>query len=281
MCRPRPAAAERAGRARGGRTGTRPSAVRTAHVPGPVATTSAVRRWAACRHGHVVHRDVEKLAARAEQRGGDRGGGVRAGQRVGDRVADRVRDVVAVGDQPGRGGHVVAVAGPLRVLAGPAVPGQAGPDGPGRHVLLRVEAQLPQGPGPGRFEDHVGPGEQAAQGREVVRRAEVERHREVPGVQQVEERRGARPGPVRPGPALHLHHRRAGQAEQVRAQRPGPQRGQVDDQRCVAPRRAPAARRASTAPAAAGTADRTGRDRSRGESEQPGLGDDRAELTPG
>ena len=58
----------------------------------------------------------------------------------------------------------------------------------------------------------------------------VENDAAVPGVQQVVEPGVPAPGAVRPPRRLHLHHPRPGQPEQVRAQRPGPQRTEVGHQ---------------------------------------------------
>lgn len=83
-----------------------------------------------------------------------------------------------------------------------------------------TESRRPRG-----LDDAVGLGD------DVGRRAGVEFQHQVlvPAVQPTVELRLSEPRPVRPSHTLRLRHTRPGQPQQMRAQRPGPQHGQVDD----------------------------------------------------
>jgi hypothetical protein len=98
-------------------------------------------------------------------------------------------------------------------------------------VATRADTELLQGPGPRRLDDDVGPCNQPSQGLHLRGVVEVEGDTLLPAVEEVEERRRTAARTVRPPRRLDLYYTGAGQLQQVAAQRPRPQGGEVHDER--------------------------------------------------
>ena len=90
------------------------------------------------------------------------------------------------------------------------------------------DAALFERPWARALDDHVGGGEEAAQDLPAVLLGEVQGDALLAAVDHVEEPPQAAPAAVRPRGRLDLHHPGPRQAQEVPAQRPRPQRRQVD-----------------------------------------------------
>jgi len=89
---------------------------------------------------------------------------------------------------------------------------------------------LPQRARPRRLDHDVRAQQQLAQLRTRERQIEIERDAGFAGVQQIVEAAARVPHSIRPAAAFHLNYPRAHHLQQMRTQRPGPERGQIDHQ---------------------------------------------------
>ena len=190
---------------------------------------SLVGSWSE-RRGDGGHRDVHQSVATVGQRRERRGGGDQSAGRVGERIpAEQQAGGVAEHRAAGRRG-IVAERDPAVVWRGAAVAGQRHPQPrPAGEHPVRRQTHGGERPGPARLDDDVGRGDEVAQPALAIRIAEVEPDGALSCVHQVEEGPGTEPGAVGPHRGLDLDHRRTGVGEHTRAQRPRPQRRQVDD----------------------------------------------------
>ena len=177
--------------------------------------------------GDLRHRHVDHLAAAAAQRLPHRARRLQSAQRVGDRVAAEHRPVGRRTDQPARDRGVVSESRTVR-LAAITVDAQPDSSRPAGHV---VGAQLapPQRRGTRALDDDVGSGLAAGAARRCHHRNRLRRRAFRSSSSR---RRRASPLRVPSGRrrAFHLDDDGARAGEQLRAQRPRPQRRQVGHQ---------------------------------------------------
>ncbi len=181
------------------------------------------------RGGRTRQRRVDEPAASACEAAERMGGGPQPTQRVGDRVTGEAgRTVVRVPrDEPGACSHVVPEAHSVRC---PAVGGDRRPHLVARRgeYVVDGDTHLIEGTGPRRGDHDIGGREQAEEPRASRGGPQLERHALLVLVQQVVEVGVPRARSVRAGGVLDLDHPRAGEPEQMGAERARPQRRQVD-----------------------------------------------------
>ena len=171
-------------------------------------------------------RHVDKVPPTQAIGGQRRHGRVETRQRVRDGVATEAGRARRTrrGTESGGRRRVVAKGHPLGARLRAAVSAETDPGEP-RPLAdsgLGIDSELAQRPRTRALDHHVRAGEQ------VPELAGLQHGAFLVPVQQGEEVRVAAPRPVRTRRALDLQHPRAGEPEQMRAQRPGPERGKID-----------------------------------------------------
>ena len=152
-------------------------------------------------------------------------------ERVGDGVDTEERTVVGPRDEAAGGGGVVAERDPVGVLARAAVARDGHPDlGPavGDDLRAAVDAELCQRAGAAGLDHDVGPSDQCPEDAGVTAALQVEADGTLPPVQEVEECAGAAACAVGSLRRLDLHHGGARPGQEIAAQRPRPEGGEVD-----------------------------------------------------
>ncbi len=202
------------------------------HRPGPGRSPGRVDISAGHPRRDAGQRDVEQPPAVTGERGGGRRGRDDAGHRVGDRVGTEPRLAVLPRHQSPGDRRIVAEPDTIAARAGATVGGDRRP-----HLRSAVIDEVPcvdtelfQGPRARPFDDDIGGRQQLAELLNTARRPKVDRDAAVAGVEQVVEPRRTAPGPVGTVHALDLDDPGPLEPKQMGAQRPGPQRRQVDDQ---------------------------------------------------
>src|SRR6187431_3703374 len=179
-------------------------------------------------------RDAACAAVSAAPPGGERG--VHAGHRIADRVAteDRFAGRVPHHCRETRGHPgVVAERDPVALGRGAPVPGQTDPGERAsvRAEFRRVDAELLERPWPRGLDDDIRPCEQPSKLIAPAHRVEIEHEGRLASVQEIEERLVARARAILSPRAFDLHDPCTQQSKQLRAERPGPERREIHDQR--------------------------------------------------